>query len=87
MKSVGVSVDIFFVGAVYIFTVAGLSCYEYRYYLVKICLGVLEWWLPQIKGMEMTLSEARNEPLNDERNCVCWDRDQEDWNMLVVKLN
>ena len=42
MKSVGVSVDIFFVGAVYIFTLAGLSCYEYRYYLVKICLGVLE---------------------------------------------
>lgn len=42
MKSVGVSVDIFFVEAVYIFTVAGLSCYEYRYYLVKICLGVLE---------------------------------------------
>ena len=87
MKSVGVSVDIFFVEAVYIFTVAGLSCYEYRYYLVKICLGVLEWWLPQIKGMKMTLSEARNEPLKDERNCVCWDRDQEDWNMLVVKLN
>ena len=87
MKSVGVSVDIFFEGAVYSFTLAGLSCYEYRYNLVKICLGVLEWWLPQIKGMEMTLSEARNEPLKDERNCVCWDRDQEDWNKLVVKLN
>ena len=72
----------------YIFIVANLSCYGYRCYLVKICLGILEWWLRQIKAMKMTPSEARNEPLSgitrDERNFVC--RDQVEGSKLAVKL-